>query len=50
MIEDPDMDEEPDKSEVVGNVDQDGQGDGVDSESNEGPNVRSIYLTRPSHC
>ncbi|KAH9022221.1 hypothetical protein EDB85DRAFT_2151902 [Lactarius pseudohatsudake] len=36
--DDPDMDEEPDKSEVVGNVDQDGQGDGVDSESNGGPN------------
>ncbi|KAH8976613.1 hypothetical protein EDB92DRAFT_1960470 [Lactarius akahatsu] len=32
------MDEEPDKSEVVGNIDQDGQGDGVDSESNGGPN------------
>ncbi|KAH8977011.1 hypothetical protein EDB83DRAFT_2327849 [Lactarius deliciosus] len=43
VIEDPDLDEEPDKSKVVENIDQDGQGDRVDSESNGGPNSNAPH-------
>lgn len=52
MNEDPDLDEEPDKpaEEVLENIDQDGQGGGVDIEINGGPNVRFTYLNHACHC